>query len=321
MKACVLLVLMLVVVVPGILLDSDNLLNKQKLIEFYRSQYIDSIGLLRAAVTAYPDNVTVYIANDNALASRALAVLGDYELSSKILTKLNNEYGGGWNGKVDILLGKDIPDTFYGDYKEYIGEVNGYIIRYEKLNYSRPIHDWYNYADLLVYHALDRLLWGSRPEAELAFLNLTRMWDGYGFYDRPANESGEYEVYKCALFIYLYRALEAAGSEVIRDYKHIYDKCLEVIAKAQDPVLGGIHTHYRVVDGEIEIIGDVNVETTSIVVLSIYSNYPVEIGLKTKPKSAISNTPLTHDFVIQVLVLGSGLLLVGFAARFVKKRI
>jgi len=259
-------------------LQVDVGLNKDMLLKFYRSQYVSSIGLLRASVNAYPDNMTVYIANDNVLAARALAVLGDYELSSKILTKLNSEYGGGWNDKIDILLGRDIPDAFYKDYKEYIGEVNGYIILYEKMNKSVIIEDWYNYADLLVYRALDRLLWGSRPEAEQAFINLTKMWDSYGFRDKAFK--GEYEVYKCALFIYLYRALEAAGSGVIHSYRHIYDKCLEIIVKAQDPALGGIHTHYRVVNGEIEISGDVNVETTSIVVLALLSNYPELLGLK-----------------------------------------
>ncbi|WFO75576.1 hypothetical protein J4526_01430 [Desulfurococcaceae archaeon MEX13E-LK6-19] len=267
-------------------------LNKDMLRHFLEEQYVEEIGLLRASTIVEPDNTTIYIANDNVLAARALAVLGS-PLASKVLTKLNNEYGGGWNGKVDILLGRDIPDTFYGDYKEYLGEINGYTIMYEKMNTSIVLKDWYEYADLLVYHALDRLLWGSRPEAEQTFLNLTKMWDGYGFYDIVVkdyeNKTGVrlYQVYKCALFVYLYRALNYAGSSIIHDYKNIYDKCLWIISKAQDPVYGGIHTDYRVENGKIIIQGDMNVETTSIVVLALYSDYPRFIGENAKPSSNV----------------------------------
>ncbi len=110
------------------------------------------------------------------------------------------------------------------------------------------------------------------------------MWDSYGFYDQPVkryeNETGKriYAVYKCALFIYLYRALESAHSEIIRNYRYIYEKCLEIITKAQDKQYGGIHTDYVVENEEIVIQVDMNTETTSIVVLALYSNYPTLIG-------------------------------------------
>jgi len=246
---------------------------------FLESQYVASIGLLRAAATVYPENMSVYIANDNVLAARALAVLGS-PLASRVMAVSNNKYSGGWNGKIDILLGRDIPDKFYSSYNELVGEVNGYRILYEKMNKSMTIRDWYDYADLLVYRALDKLLHGLRREAELLFLNLTRMWDGYGFRDIVFNKTGVYAVYKCALFIYLYRALEYAGSTIIHGYKYIYDKCLEIISKAQDPIYGGIHTDYKVENGKIIIQGDMNTETTSMVVLALYSRYPELIGEK-----------------------------------------
>ncbi|MEM4896006.1 MAG: hypothetical protein QXQ93_06470 [Ignisphaera sp.] len=252
---------------------SYSVIDPQRALLFLRSQYVEEVGLLRAAVRAYPDNTTIYIANDNLLASRALAVLGDRELSSKILSKLNNEYSGGFNGKIEILLGIDIPDVFYVYENELVGEVNGYRIVYERMR-EQVIEGWYEYADLLVYRALDRLLWGSRSHAELLFLNLTMMWDGYGFRDKAFNATGVYATYKCALFIYLYRAL-SAGSDVVKDYSHIRDKCLEIIALSQDEATGGIRTDYRVVNNRIVIEGDVNVETTSIVILALYSDYPL----------------------------------------------
>ncbi len=220
-----------------------------------------------------PDNTTIYVANDNVLVARALAVLGS-PLAERVMSVLYNNFSGGWNGKIDVLLCKSIPDKFYKPEKEVVGRIDGYTIVYEKMNTSVIITDWYNYADLLVYHALNKLLQGSKSEAEKSFLNLTRMWDGYGFKDNFVKEHGVYQVYKCALFIYLYRALEAAGSTIIYDYQDIYEKCLEIIAKAQDPVKGGTHTDYRVVNGKIVIQGDMNTETTSMVVLALYSNYP-----------------------------------------------
>ncbi len=248
---------------------------------FLENQYVAEVGLLRAARFVYPENVTIYVANDNVLAARALAVLGS-PLAIHVLYVLNHNFSGGWNDKVDVLLGKDISDKFYKPYNEYIGKINNYIILYEKMNKSIVINDWYNYADLLVYYALDKLLMGSRFEAERAFLNLTRMWDGYGFRDNPVKKHGVYDVYKCALYIYLYRALDAAGSKLVSKYRYIYDKCLEIITMAQDPIFGGIYTNYKVVDTKIIVIKgegyDMNTETTSIVVLAIYSNYPEIIG-------------------------------------------
>lgn len=301
-----------------VLNNTSNTLDEDGLRRFLESQYVSGIGLLRAATTAYPDNITVYIANDNVIAVRALAVLGS-PLASEILTKLNNEYGGGWNNKIDILLGKDIPDTFYSSHNELVKEVNGYRIVYEKLNYSSPIEDWYNYADLLVYHALDRLLWGSRPEAEKSFINLSKLWDGYGFQDKAYNATGVYAVYKLGLFIYLYRALEAAGSEIVNNYRYIYDKCIEIIAMAQDPVYGGIHTDYRVRNGEIIIQGDMNTETTSIVVLALYSNYPEVIGSRARPESSQSNMPLIYGLAGEVFGFSLGLMALGVVSRLIRK--
>jgi len=256
----------------------NMILDRSKLVSFYRRQFVEGMGLVKAAVTAYPDNITIYVANDNVLASKALAVLGEYQLAARIQATLDKNFSRGFNGKIEILVGEDIPDTFYASYNELVKEVNGYRIVYERLNYSKPIVDWYNYADLLVYRALDELLSGSRLEAEHLFVNLTKLWDGYGFRDKSVNETGIYAIYKLALFIYLYRALRAAGSTIIYNYRNIYKQCLEIIKRAQDPVYGGIHTDYEVRNGEILVRGDVNVETTSIVVLALYSNYPEIIG-------------------------------------------
>jgi len=257
-----------------------NVLDMVKLRSFYTAMYVPELQLFRASYVV--ENSTVYIANDNVLASRALPVIGLYDLAGEVSMRLNKDFSGGYNGRIEVLFGVDIPNVFYTTYMDYLGEyrVNrvAYEIYWEKTNSSSVLEDWYEYADLLVYHALDKLLEGSRSEAESSFINLTRMWDGYGFRDKAFN--GVYAVYKCSLFIYLYRALDYTGSSIIHGYDDIYYKCLDIVGKAQDPIYGGIHTDYIVRDRDIVITGDMNIETTSITILALYSNYPLIIGVK-----------------------------------------
>jgi len=214
------------------LLPSDttiSVLDMVKLRSFYTAMYVPELKLFRASHVV--ENTAIYIANDNILASRALPVIGLYDLAEEVSTRLNKDFNGGYNGRIEVLFGMDIPDTFYTTYMDYLGEyrVNGvaYEIYWEKTNASSILEDWYEYADLLVYHALDKLLEGSRSEAEASFINLTRMWDGNGFRDKAFN--GVYTVYKCSLFIYLYRALDYTGSSIIHDYDGIYYKCLDIV--------------------------------------------------------------------------------------------
>ncbi|MEM1623174.1 MAG: hypothetical protein QW543_03445, partial [Sulfolobales archaeon] len=111
MKVLVISVLMLVTLFSGAHAhDVYSVIDAQRVLMFLRSQYIEEAGLLRAAVRAYPDNMTIYVANDNVLAARALYVLGDMDISRRILTKLNSEYGGGFNSRIEVLFGVDIPD-------------------------------------------------------------------------------------------------------------------------------------------------------------------------------------------------------------------
>jgi len=257
-----------------------SVLDIVKLRSFYTAMYVPELQLFRASHVV--ENTTIYITNDNLLASRALPVIGLYDLAGEVFVRLNRDFSGGYNGRIEVLFGIDIPDVFYTTYTDYLGEyrVNGvaYEIYWEKTNTSSILEDWYEYADLLVYHALDKLLEGSMSEAEASFINLTRMWDGYGFRDKAFN--GVYAVYKCSLFIYLYRALDYAGSSIIHGYDDIYYKCLDIVEKAQDHVYGGIHTDYLVENGGVVVTGDMNMETTSITILALYSNYPLIIGVK-----------------------------------------
>ena len=250
---------------------------------FLEAQYVPEAGLLRAAVTAYPDNITIWVASDNLLASRALLVLGS-PLAGGVLEALRS-HGGGFDGVHEVLIGHRIPGVFYEAGEAVLGEVYSHslgavLVVKRELHCCRVMEDWSRYADLVVYRALDWLLAGDIAEAERLYELLMGMWDGRGF--RDAAFDGVYESYKLALAVYLYRALAAAGSPLAGEYRGVVEECCRLLGLLQRSD-GGITTHYRVDDNDaIVAMGDANVETTSITVLALYSAYPLAAGLRAK---------------------------------------
>ena len=245
-------------------------LNSSELRSFLESQYVPEANLLRAAVKAYPDNETIYIANDNLLASRALVSLGS-PLGRRILENLDENYSGGWNGKVDPLLGRPLNGFYCAEIRNlgriYSKKFNSvFWVKHEVANTSCIMADWDSYADLAVYGALNELLKGNRSGALELYSELLSMWDGRGFRDRAFD--GTYQTYKCALFAYLYRALGEP-----KEGGNVYSRCLKIISSLQARN-GGIITGYRVANGRIVPAGDTNTETTAMVVLALYSRYP-----------------------------------------------
>ena len=301
----ILAVMLLVVIVFGSVVSVGlNTIDKGGLREFLESQYVPEARLLRAATTAYPENTTIWIASDNLLAARALAVLGS-PYAPIIETELQNKYNGGRNGQHEVLLGINIPNQFYEPVIVILGTIYSskfnatLTVKYEYHN-GTLFSNWQDYADLIVYRALDSLLEGSRPYAEELFKKFMSMWDGYGF--RDGAYDGKYSTYKLALAIYLYRALKAAGSNMYQ-YEDIISKCYEIISELQRSD-GGIITDYMVKNGDIIPTGDANVETTSIVVLAVYSDYPELIGKTALEKQALSNLSLvTIITLLTVLTL------------------
>lgn len=249
---------------------------------FLESQYVPEAGLLRAAVHAYPDNVTIWVASDNLLASRALEALGS-PLAPAVEAALQR-YGGGLDGLHEVLIGIPIPGAPRAPVARVLGRLYSsrfrawFVIKYEARN-GAVMRDWEEYADLIAYEALNSLLQGSRKQAEELFEKLMSMWDGYGFRDKAFH--GVYAAYKLALAIYLYKALKAAGSTTIHRYRDVIEKCYTTLSKLQRSD-GGIVTGYRVERGLVEPIGDANTETTSITALALYSHYPQAIGSKAK---------------------------------------
>ncbi|ASJ02454.1 hypothetical protein A3L09_03890 [Thermococcus profundus] len=248
-------------------------LNESALRSFLESQYVPEAGLLRAAVTAYPDNETIYVANDNLLAARALILLGS-PLGERIQKNLNENYSSGRSGKVDVLLGRPIEGFFCSE-TDIMGKVYSrkfqaeFTVKRERANPSCQMSDWDDYADLLAYAAINETLSGNRTGAMRFYRSLLAMWDGNGFRDKAFG--GVYQTYKCALFVYLYRMLGKPSSG-----QKVYERCIGAISNLQARN-GGIITGYQLENGKITPVGDTNTETTSMVVLALYSDYSEKI--------------------------------------------
>lgn len=246
----------------------------EKARQFLESQYVQEAGLLRAAVTAEPDRRRVYVASDNLLAARALILLRS-GLGKSILEKLAVNYEYGFNARHEVILGFDIPDEFYVLRDEKLAEVYSkefdttFELRYEKPDTSRVLTDWYEYADLLVYRALDRILAERVNEARELSSLLLSLWDGYGFNDRThmADDLKRYETYKVALALLLCKVLTELGQDC-GARRELLDKWQSVLASMQRDD-GGVVTHYIAKRETIEPYGDANTETTSIVTLAL----------------------------------------------------
>jgi len=235
---------------------------------FLESQYVPEAELLRASVTAYPDNVTIWLANDNLLAERALKLSGS-PLWKNVSIALS-AYNVSFNGRIDPLLGRPLSGFFCPEVVN-LGRVKSvkfnatFELKLERGNLSCRMRDWQEYADLLVYGALSDLLRGNRKDAQRLYSELMGLWDGNGFRDKAFN--GTYQAYKCALFIYLNRELNTETGRTIRT------RCLKILSALQAKN-GGITTGYVVKNGKIVPVGDQNTETTSMAIIALLSRSP-----------------------------------------------
>lgn len=270
------LIILFFLILTFVALGNDNLDLKEvsifleKIKNYLNSQYVEEAKLLRASTTSKPDSKRIYIASDNLLASYALSLLSSP--LGEIVKKELEKYNKGFDGLHEAILGVKIPDKFYGRKNEYIGFVfskkfGPIEIFYEKPDKDKIINDWYNYADLLVYKALNYLLDGKLKDAVDIYEKLMRMWDGWGFKDIVAIKSGSYGTYKVALGLFLSKKLEKIDRKITENYQEAVEKMKKIILSLQDEK-GGIITDYIVQEGNIVPIGDSNTETSSIVIIS-----------------------------------------------------
>lgn len=227
-------------------------------------EFPGNMGCLRESPQAEKDRCYL---NTNFIALEVLKLCNS-SLVAPIQNLLNQYDSTLWDGKnrLRILLLKSIPlpprkvtrvllDTKTSTSNETIKIYVDYMVNDIEA-------DWYNYADLIVLSALEKLrrndFSGAASDRDLA----TRLWVGKGFGDKVYLETGLFETYKLSLYYFLARA------------RRNIDYIAQWIESNIDSfiVSGGVITHYN---NNLIPTGDPNVESTAITALAFHSTYPV----------------------------------------------
>ncbi len=294
---------------------------------FLESQYVPEAGLLRAATNpSNPESRMIYISPDNLLARAALEELGSPH-SYMLAMVLDTQHGGGHDYLHEVVLGYPVEIPPRSRRLVQVGNVssekfNTTFLVMREYRLGEPDPEWSEKPDLLAYSAVALLLEGDLQGAEELYTRLIGMWDGYGFCGSSCREAGgatrTYRTGDLALAYYLYRALLAAGSKAAYETSDVAGKWVQLLTQAQR-VDGGIVATYTRVGGEIRWTGDADTFTTSLTVLSLYTEYPRIVGLKARISLMQESTEQLNMVLLALLVvLGASTALV--MAKLVRAR-
>ena len=204
---------------------------------------------------------TYWLINDNFLASLALKPYNP-DLSARILAAIEKygyrqHYLGVLNNdsRIDPVLALDLNP-------EIIEENGEYVIKAERLTDNR-MEDYAEYFDKLCYKTLWHYNRAQHQEAADLFSQALEIWDGKGFKDKAFKPESGYCNYKLALFYITAKTLDRLDSVTFQE------TLLSTIHGLQ-AANGGFHTFYSFDNqGQLEVKGSTNTETTSLVLLAL----------------------------------------------------
>ena len=243
-----LLVLGLVVVPEPVVASHEQ--DLENAATFLQNQYNQTLQLCAAAPWFAPD--TYWLWNDNYFAYETLKYYNE-TMSNEIYSKIES-YGYMKNYRIEACFGQTVELPFKSANFYTIEEGAGYTIKLDICNGS-IISNWEDFGDLLVLAALIKYWQCWYDQQALDYFNkAAAMWDGKGIKD-AAFEPFKYATYKLALLLYAERILGQSLS--------FHDTAESIIWQMQNSTNYGIQTNY---DESFTPIGDVNVETTSMVI-------------------------------------------------------
>jgi len=272
-----------------------DVINLGKACTFLRNQYVPEAGMLRAAYSPWTDDYGRIYINDNVLAVKALTICGDSKLASIVSSTLTSKYGRYLrSGRHEVLVNEPIPDTPLVRTNVVLGHVGDVVVVAEIAGNS-TLSDWRVYADWLLLESINSIIKGDEVRARKLFRDAMLMWDGMGLRDKAVETTGQYDTYKLALAIYAFKALGEPSS-----YENQVKEMLSIIARAQDPISGGIHTNYILHNGTPYFnVSDSNVETTSMVIIALYGDRPKSINAG----QVMKVQPLRFYVLVVVLII------------------
>lgn len=219
---------------------------------YLKAQYNPEVGLIREApMTA--SNI-YWLTNDNALAAYALSLLGEVELSQKLLVSIRG-YGDDTNGMIEVIWGRTIlfpPNTANPALIQQVGLAE---IWQETHTNTMRFNDWKEYANLGFIAALNNENKDKHKDALKHYAEALQSFDQIGFKDKAYEDL--YETYKLALALYAGNKINAPDPYAAR--------ILEVLLSLQNKN-GGFFSHYS---GENSPAGDTNTETTALTLLAL----------------------------------------------------
>jgi hypothetical protein len=146
----------------------------------------------------YRGSSTYWLFHDNYLAAHLLTKTRP-DLSRQIRSTLT-QLGVTNSGKIEIVFGEaPQPLPFRTYVLTNVALVEGKTIRTELVT-TNVLRGWDEYADLLLLASLAQAA-SSPADARKDFDKAVAMWDGEGFKDRAAKQSGIYATYKLALYL------------------------------------------------------------------------------------------------------------------------
>ena len=126
---------------------------------------------------------------------------------------------------------------------------------------------WYEYADTSLLFSIYELENGNITLAEKVFeTTINDFWNGYGFQDESVT-SNVYASYKLALAIIAWKYIDKYDQTFAMEYLPLILKIYNIAKHLQSPI-GGYFSNYKVVNGTVIPLGNVNTETTSLFVIA-----------------------------------------------------
>ena len=244
-------------------------------VNFLLNQFNETVGLCREAPQAAPN--TYWLVSDNLFAFKALERY-NITVANAIKSKLRelaqaynlptDDFGLPRSFKHEAVLGDVVPVPFNLSVP-YTLVSNSYEIKTEIANSTVRMTDWREYADLLLFASLSYHFQGNDTKAIELFNEAKQMWNftSLGIYDKAAKVDGKYATYKLALLLYV--------SKILEQPLEFEEQLISKMWSLQDPDTGGIITNYYFNGTPC---GDVNTETTSLVVLAS-STYKASISI------------------------------------------
>ncbi|QGR20392.1 hypothetical protein [Stygiolobus azoricus] len=126
---------------------------------------------------------------------------------------------------------------------------------------------WYEYANTSLLFSIYELENGNISLAEKVFeTTINDFWNGYGFQDESTT-SNVYASCNLALAIIAWKYIGNYNQTFARDYLPLILQMYSIAKHLQSPI-GGYFSNYKVVNGTVIPLGNVNTETTSLFVIA-----------------------------------------------------